>query len=378
MADLGLGPGSKILLVTAGLVIVVAGMRFAGPVLVPLLVAACIAAATTPIVHWLERRGLPTYAAVLVTILVVLAALVGFGAVIAIAASDFAESLPRLEWALARAKDQIAAWLAEHRVARLAPAVVAFDVGQIGTEILQDIVLGAPPLVSAFGVVFFVVIFMLLEAATFRDKLHRALGWRAARFGAVRSIVSEVQKYLLVKTGTSALTGLLAGAWCAIMDLPSAVLWGLLAFLLNFIPVFGGIVAAVPPVLAAFVRYGPGTALAVLVGYVVINTLIANLVEPKAMGRAAGLSPLVVIVSIVVWGWIFGPIGALLSVPLTMVAKIVLSHIEDTQWLAVLLGPGAGRDEAEYVAERRRTTLSGEPRQPAPPVVPRSRSAEAG
>jgi predicted PurR-regulated permease PerM len=176
--------------------------------------------------------------------------------------------------------------------------------------------------------------------------------------------VSEVQRYLFIKTVTSAATGVLCGLWCVVMDLPNAALWGVTAFALNFIPVFGSVIAAVPPLLAGFLQGGASTSLAVLGGYLVINNVIGNFIEPKVMGRAAGLSALVVVVSIVVWGWIFGPVGALLSVPLTMIAKIVFANVDDTQWLAVLLAPGGGKDEEEYVEARRRSRLERFPAVP--------------
>jgi predicted PurR-regulated permease PerM len=117
-----------------------------------------------------------------------------------------------------------------------------------------------------------------------------------------------------------------------------------LAFVLHFVPVFGSVISAIPPLVAALVLKGPASAIGVMAGYVLFNNLIGNIVEPKVMGRNAGLSPLVVTVSIVVWGFILGPVGALLSVPLTMIARIAFAHFDDTKWLAVLLGPGTEAD----------------------------------
>ena len=117
----------------------------------------------------------------------------------------------------------------------------------------------------------------------------------------------------------------------------TALLWGLVAFLLNYVPNLGSIIAAVPAVLLALVQYGVGHALLVLMGYVAVNMLLGNLLEPVLMGRRLGLSTLVVFLSLVFWGWVWGPVGMLLSVPLTMIAKIFLENTRDLAWLAVML-----------------------------------------
>jgi AI-2 transport protein TqsA len=133
-------------------------------------------------------------------------------------------------------------------------------------------------------------------------------------------------------------TGLAAGLWCLVMDIPYAVLWGVAAFFLNFVPTVGSIVAALPPCLLALVQDGGGSAMILALGYVVINVGISNGIEPRFMGRGLGLSPLVVVLSMIIWGWVLGPIGMLLSVPLTTVVKLALEANEDTRWMAVILG----------------------------------------
>ena len=135
----------------------------------------------------------------------------------------------------------------------------------------------------------------------------------------------------------------------AICGVDFALLWGLLAFLLNYIPTLGMFIATIPPVVVALIQFGPGSALLVLAGYGVINFTLGNFVEPRIMGRALGLSPLVVFMSMVFWGWLWGPIGALFAVPLTMVIRDLLANTEDLRWAAVLLG------SAEWFAQKRRS-----------------------
>ena len=141
-------------------------------------------------------------------------------------------------------------------------------------------------------------------------------------------------------------TGIAIGVWLAVIGVDYAMLWGLLAFLLNYVPNIGSIIAAVPTVLFAAVQLGPGAALWSAAGYLVVNVVVGSVVEPRFMGRGLGLSTLVVFLSLVFWGWVLGPVGMFLSVPLTMMIKIALDSRPDTHWIAVLLGPeGAAEEE---------------------------------
>ena len=152
-------------------------------------------------------------------------------------------------------------------------------------------------------------------------------------------------------------TGVLVAAWLRIVGVDYALLWGLLAFLLNYIPSIGSFIAAVPAVMLAFLQLGPGDGIVTAIGYLVINTVIGNFIEPRVMGEGMGLSTLVVFLSLIFWGWVLGPVGMLLSVPLTMIMKIALEASDETRWIAVLLGSrpaetvvgGPGDEPTEWV-----------------------------
>jgi len=150
---------------------------------------------------------------------------------------------------------------------------------------------------------------------------------------------SSVNSYFSIKTWISLATGIFIAIWLAVIGVDYPLLWGLLAFLLNFVPNIGSIIAAVPALLLALVQLGGGEALLAGLGYVIANVVLGNVVEPKFMGKGVGLSTLVVFISLVFWGWILGPVGMLLSVPLTMIIKLALESRQQTQWLAILLGP---------------------------------------
>ena len=178
-----------------------------------------------------------------------------------------------------------------------------------------------------------------------------------------RARCPEIQRYLSVKTATSAATGICAGLWCAVRYVPNPALWGLVTFALHYVPTVGSLVAAMPPVFLALTAFGLGRATEVAAGLAVFSLIIGNLIEPNALGRSLSVSPLVVLLSMFVWGWLLGPTGALLSVPLTLIAKIVLWNTSDLHWVAVLLGPTPPATPARNSDEPlRRDSLLPQPR----------------
>ena len=184
------------------------------------------------------------------------------------------------------------------------------------------------------------VVFVLLEMSTFADKMKVAFAGARDPEGRGQQIIESIHNYVVIKTSVSLATGFLVAIWLNILGVPYSGLWGLVAFLFNFIPNVGSIIAAIPAVLIAWLELTLLNTILCAFGLLVINAAIGNLIEPRLMGRGLGLSPLVVFCSMVFWGWVLGPIGMVLSVPLTMTARIVLEGFEDTRWIGVLMGPG--------------------------------------
>ena len=224
------------------------------------------------------------------------------------------------------------------------------DAGELGVADLRASVLmgfvgqGVNAVIGVLGGVIIVLIlmsFMLLEASELGSKVELAFGSRDRPLGPFSDATVQVQRYLLIKSVASLVTGLLVGVGCAAVGLDFPVTWGLVAFLLNYIPTIGSIIAALPPIALALVQLGVGPAIVVLVLYVAVNMTIGNFIEPRVLGRSLGLSPLIVLLSLLFWGWLWGPVGALFCVPMTVIGKLLLESNEDTRWIAVLLGsPG--------------------------------------
>ena len=182
------------------------------------------------------------------------------------------------------------------------------------------------------------VIFILVETTSLRAKIAAHTSPAEDKLMPYEEFIVKTKKYLGVKSLISLVTGILIALWLLILGVDYPLLWGLLAFLLNFIPTIGSILAAIPAVILAFIQYGVPSALIAAIGYLVVNFVIGSILEPKFLGQEVGLSTLVVFLSLVFWGWVFGPIGMLLSVPLTMTVKIGLDHNQNTRWLGTLLG----------------------------------------
>ena len=333
-------PGARFLLMLASGVVVVWGLQFAEPILLPFAVALCLATLSLPMVLGLVRRGMPGPVAIFIAVGVVVGV---FGLLIVLAYQslpDLETRLPRYQTALEALWGRFLLWASEVSN-RPIDALVGPDLlGSLDVfDLAQNAVARTTKLVSRTFLVLLVMVFVLAEATVFPAKL-RALGDGSAR-GEERmaKVIAEIQSYLGIKTVISLLTGLLLGGFCWLMGLDFPILLGLVAFALNYVPTVGSILAAIPAVLLSLIlnegAFAP--ALGVAAGYVVVNTIFGNIIEPNLMGRRLGLSPLVVVLSLLFWNFVWGPVGALLSVPLTMVVKIWLENTQDLRWVAVLL-----------------------------------------
>ena len=359
--------GLRALLVAAAFVVVVAGLKAAAAVIVPVLASGLVAVLFIPAVAWLQRRRVPDWAAVPLVFLGVLVVFGGLSAGLGKSISDFNDNLEGYGDALEERFGSTLTWVS----ARLEPHGVELTPSLLVEHLdprallrtFGDAAGAAADLLSNTLFVLLTVAFILSEAAGFPRKLAEAFGGRDVVAGQYEHAVASIRSYVRIKTLVSLATGALAFVLVSILGIDYPVLWGVVAFLLNYVPTVGSLVAAVPPILLAIVQFGWQRAVVAAIGYAVVNIVIGNVVEPRVMGRKLGLSGLVVWLSLVFWGWVWGPIGMLLSVPLTMLAKLLLEEWDDLRWIAVLLGPGGEdldtlaadggareRDEAEPAA----------------------------
>jgi len=350
MAANDMGKGAQALMVLAAAAIVAAAIKLAAAVVAPFLVAACIAIAVQPIFRWVHSSRIPDVSAVFISLLVVIGLLVGVGALLVLALANLSGSAAQYVAALHQVQVQATAWLETHHQHALAQSLYSSRLETLLHGATTYVVMGLPTVLSTLLTVLLLIVFMLLEVTTMPKRVHAALGWSPSTFSDFSRTMAEIQRYLSVKTATSAATGVCAGLWCAVCGVPNPALWGLVTFALHYVPTVGSLVAAMPPIFIALTAYGVGRASIVAGGLALFSLIIGNLIEPNALGRSLSVSPLIVLVSMFVWGWLLGPIGALLSVPLTLIAKIVLWNTSDLHWVAVLLGPtppASARNSAE-------------------------------
>lgn len=326
----------RVLTGLAAFVIVVAGMKSAEPILVPFLLSIFIAIISAPPLFWLERRKVPVPIAVLIMISLIIITIILIGALVGASIKDFTRELPQYQTRLRTETAGLIVWLGQRGI-----DLSSFDLQRIidpgkAMSLASNMLNSFGGMLSDGFLIFFTVIFIMTEASSFPIKL-RAIYGEQASLGLFDHFLTKVKNYMAIKTVISLLTGLLITSWLAILGVDYPLLWGLLAFLFNYVPTIGSIIAAIPAVLLALIQIGTGAALLTALGYGVVNIIFGNVIEPRFMGRGLGLSALVVFLSLVFWGWVLGPIGMLLSVPLTMTVKIALDSHEDTRWLAILL-----------------------------------------
>jgi predicted PurR-regulated permease PerM len=333
----------------AAFVILVQGVAAARNYIEPLLLAVLLTLALAPLLAALRQRGLPAPLALLVILLGLLAGGAAVTLLVTHTVHDFSQQLPHYGALLDARLAQATA-----RVDHLLPAV---DLDTLTRQLDPSLAMGfASALLGGLGqlvtsgmLVLVIVLFALLEAGSLRGKLQRATR-NAATLARFDRIAASINRYLLIKGLLSALNGLAIALWFWFTGVDYAPMWGLLMFLLNFVPGVGQPLALVPPLLLAWLQLPGETLLLVALGAFVINGIVGNWLEPKYLGEGLGLSTLVVILSLVVWGWALGPVGMLLSVPLTMVVKIVLEGMPETHAIAVLLGPADNSQPAASTA----------------------------
>jgi predicted PurR-regulated permease PerM len=339
-------PAHRVAIMVIAVVVGIAGLRAAGTILLPVMLAGFLVIVVQPVVGALIDLRVPRVPAVLLTILLLAVVLFGLGAYLGDALSRFTDVLPEYQAPLERRFGYLQEWL----VARGVPTDrLQFD-GLLDGGAIADSARGllsaVVSLISNLVMVVIVSAFALLESTALAEKAQAAFGDAAA--GRLRTSVGTVQRYIGLKTLISMVTGVLAGGLCWSLGVDFPVVWGFVAFVLNFIPNVGSAVAAIPPVILSLVQVEWPSTVALMAGYGLINVGLGSVLEPRIMGRRLGLSPLVVFLSLVFWGWVWGPVGMLISVPLTVVVKLFLEQDDQTRWLAILLGPG---DEVERMEE---------------------------
>ena len=338
-------PVYRALIMTASLMIVLYGLHWGAAVFVPIVVAFFLAVLSYPVMRFLTSKRVPHFLAMLLTVALNIAILAGLVNVASTLIVSFQGHIPRYVHELQKMMADGALWLEGKGVKGASDAVEKLDWSAIfqyaGTQNMMKMLNSTWDLLSSMvkeiTLILILLLFILGEA---RGVTSRVLAVQQAGGPDLTKLLasaSDIQKYLGIKTVISAIGGVLCGIWCWGLGLDYALLWGILAFLLHFIPAFGAILAGILPTLLALVQFGPGSAIAVAVGYLIINFALGSLIEPTMMGRRFGVSPLVILLSVLFWGMLWDAVGMFLAVPLTIMLKVVLENTDEFRWLGVAM-----------------------------------------
>ena len=339
----------------AAFVIIVAGMKAAAMLVVPFLLAAFLSIICVPPLFWMQKKGIPSILGILILMFGVIAIQILLVTLVSSSIADFSGNIPFYQERLKILTFESLQFLSKHGVELETDKLTeVFNPSHI-LKLVANTLNGLGGVLTNTFFVFLTFIFILSEAAGFPNKLRAILNDKNTDLEKYAEITVGVNRYLGIKTLTSLGTGITISIWLAVQGVDFPVMWGVFAFLLNYIPNIGSIIAAVPAVLLALVQLGPLAAGIASLGFFIVNILVGSVIEPRVMGQGIGLSALVVFLSLAFWGWVLGPVGMLLSVPLTMGVKIALSGRESTKWLSILLG---SNKEAFRLLQTKKQTLS--------------------
>ena len=336
-------PIYKTILTLSGLIIIFAGLKVADKIIIPFFLSMFISLISFPLLTFFKSKNINNPASVTLVLITIMTVSLSIAALIGTSLNSFRKSLPDYKEKIYGEIDKVLI-LAEK-----------YDIN-ISSEILYDyvdptfIMQSVANTISAFGnvltnyfLILFIVMFTLLEAAGFSNKLKMAFNNTDQSIATFHRFSENMNKYLTIKTFISMITGLLVYTSLSLINLDHAIMWGLIAFFLNYIPNIGSIIASIPAIIIALIQLNFYYALLVALIYLVINVVMGSIIEPRYLGKELGLSTLIIFLSLVFWGWLLGPVGMLLSVPLTMVVKIWLESNNDSKWIAVMLGSGVSK-----------------------------------
>jgi len=312
--------------------------KWASALMVPLLISIMIALLLQPLMKRFEEWGVPRPLSLTFVILSILLLLILFGIFVISEINDFAAHSAEFKVRLKQIIDQFFTVLHHLGIPHREGELERIFKPEGLLNFFKETLLRLGNQFSNILLILFSSAFLIMESVNLRSKLHRILAHRPERLKAVEEVSGKIHTYFTIMAKVSLITGLAALILLWTLDVNYALLWATLTFFLNFIPVIGSIIAAVPPVVLALVEHSWSTALWVALGYLLINNIVGNILQPAMMGRGLGLSAFTVFWSMIFWGWFFGPTGMILSVPLTMGIQFLLLQYEETRWLGFLLG----------------------------------------
>jgi len=340
--------GIKFWIISASLVILIAGLKSASNIVTLFLLAILLTAISLAPFDWMKKKGVSDGIAMLIILLVLWIVTSGLVVLLGSSLTNFLATIPSYQVKLEGLWESLQKLLIQYNlVEENFDALQQINPGRALT-VAGNVFSGFSSLLSNSLLIILIFVFMLMEVSSFKNKLALI---SPDSLGSMDKIVASLKKYFGIKTLTSLATGIFVSLGLAIIGVDFPILWGALAFLLNFIPNIGSIIAAVPAVLLAFLQLPIGYGIATIVLFFAVNFVIGNIAEPKLMGKSLGLSSFVVFISLIIWGWILGTVGMLIATPLTITLKIIFDSREETRNIGILLGDSTAIKEIQKSKE---------------------------
>ena len=330
----------------ASAVAVLAGMRAAAPVIGPVLIALIITIAWSPASDWLRKRGLPSTLAALTGILLGIVIIALLALLVWSSATQLQSNLPEYTERINEVRSSLNDLLAK----------LPFDSSQVlSAESLQpgalvsralNVIGGITATAGHLTLLILIMAFMMIEAVRYPQKLRDAIATTDASGEQLTAFAESMRSYVVINTIFGLIAAVINTVFLMAIGVDFAVLWGVLSFFLSFLPNVGFVLAMAPPALLALLQFGVGKAVIVVVGFSIINTIVDTLIKPRFVGESLDISPAVVVVSLVFWGWLLGPVGAVLAVPLSLAARFLFASFDDVRWIAHLISDADAGERA--------------------------------
>jgi len=332
---------SRFMIIVLGCIGIVAAMYAASDFLNPIFIAALFAVIFDIPRSWLIKRGMSPGRALAVTILGALLLTLVVLIILGVTFLNLTASLPDYQEQMQSRLGELGAMLDQYGIEGDQLKAMAQDEQTNPLNVITYVLGGTLSLIGAAVLVLVYAIFLLIEVSGFSDKVNAAFNPTEPAYRYITTVTTSLRNFLVAQTKVSLATGTSVTLALWLLDVEFALLWGIVAFFMNFIPYIGSILAAIPAVIVAFIQYGPSvTVLLVILAYLLVNIVVNYTIYPRVMSQGVDLSMFMVMAGMVFWGWILGPIGLILSVPISAVIKISLDSYPGSRWLAMMLGSG--------------------------------------
>jgi len=316
--------------------IIVASLKLGSGLVLPFLISFFIFIIFLPLINKLNSFSIPSIISSLIVFSIIIVIIFLLTAFIVSSSNDIVKSIPSYQEKFHQLSPQIIAFFEQFNISLKWSHIINFIEP---AKIINQITIffkGMGNIIVNLFLTLFLVVFLLLESSMILKKAFYLAKTKQQK-EKLKLFLKSMNRYFLLKTFTSALTALFIWIMLEYFNLQYAFIFAVLAFLLNFIPSIGSYIASFPPIFISMLQLDMIDTITIIIGYLIINNLIGSFLDPKIMGKDLGLSTFVVFISMVIWGWILGPFGMFLAVPLTIAIKIASEDSRNYHWLSIVL-----------------------------------------